>query len=51
MVARFHELALQHGGRSSGGAGIRAQYGRNYFAAFVFDPDGNKIEAVTHCAE
>jgi catechol 2,3-dioxygenase-like lactoylglutathione lyase family enzyme len=51
MVAQFHELAIQHGGRSDGDAGIRAQYGRNYFAAFVFDPDGNKIEGVTHSAE
>ncbi len=39
------------GGRSDGGPGIRPEYGANYFGAFVFDPDGNKIEAVTHSAE
>jgi hypothetical protein len=43
--------ALRYGGRSDGEPGIRPEYGANYFGAFVFDPDGNKIEAVTHSAE
>jgi catechol 2,3-dioxygenase-like lactoylglutathione lyase family enzyme len=51
MVERFHTIALRHGGRSDGEPGIRPEYGANYFGAFVFDPDDNKIEAVTHSAE
>jgi catechol 2,3-dioxygenase-like lactoylglutathione lyase family enzyme len=51
MVEKFHTIALSHGGRSDGEPGIRPEYGANYFGAFVFDPDGNKIEAVTHSAE
>jgi catechol 2,3-dioxygenase-like lactoylglutathione lyase family enzyme len=51
MVDAFHELALRNGGRSDGGPGIRREYDENYYAAFVFDPDGNKIEAVTLCAK
>jgi catechol 2,3-dioxygenase-like lactoylglutathione lyase family enzyme len=47
MVNRFHELALANGGRSDGAPGLRPDYDANYFGAFVFDPDGNKIEAVT----
>jgi catechol 2,3-dioxygenase-like lactoylglutathione lyase family enzyme len=51
MVEKFHTIALSHGGRSDGEPGIRPEYGANYFGAFVFDPDGNKIEVVTHSAE
>ena len=51
MVDAFHELALRNGGRSDGAPGIRREYDENYYAAFVFDPDGNKIEAVTLCAK
>ena len=49
-VARFYKAALQHGGRDNGPPGLRPQYGENYFAAFVFDPDGYVIEAVTDAA-
>lgn len=45
-VLRFHEAALAHGGTDNGGAGLHAEYGPNYFAAFVMDPDGYRIEAV-----
>jgi catechol 2,3-dioxygenase-like lactoylglutathione lyase family enzyme len=48
MVNSFYEAALRAGGRDGGAPGIRAKYGPNYFGAFVFDPDGNKIEAVSH---
>jgi catechol 2,3-dioxygenase-like lactoylglutathione lyase family enzyme len=51
MVDAFHELALRNGGRSDGAPGIRLEYDANYYAAFVFDPDGNKIEAVTLSAK
>jgi catechol 2,3-dioxygenase-like lactoylglutathione lyase family enzyme len=47
-VTAFHTTALATGGRDNGGPGLRAEYSPNYFAAFVFDPDGNNIEAVCH---
>lgn len=49
-VNRFHELALQHGGTDNGAAGPRPRYGDNYYAAFVIDPDGHRLEAVTNVA-
>jgi catechol 2,3-dioxygenase-like lactoylglutathione lyase family enzyme len=49
-VRRFHETALQNGGADEGRPGIRANYNANYYGAFVRDPDGNKIEAVTFTA-
>lgn len=42
----FHEAALAHGGRNNGGVGFHPEHGPNYFAAFVLDPDGYRIEAV-----
>lgn len=45
-VKAFHRAALQHGGRDNGGAGLHPEYGPTYWAAFVFDPDGYRIEAV-----
>jgi len=45
-VARFHEAALANGGQDNGGPGLRPHYGPDYFAAFVIDPDGYRIEAV-----
>jgi catechol 2,3-dioxygenase-like lactoylglutathione lyase family enzyme len=47
MVKKFYELALKNGGRSDGEPGLRPDYDVNYYGGFVFDPDGNKIEAVT----
>jgi catechol 2,3-dioxygenase-like lactoylglutathione lyase family enzyme len=47
-VAAFHHAALSHGGQDNGAPGLRAHYGQNYFAAFVVDPDGHHIEAVSH---
>lgn len=46
-VARFHEAALAAGGKDNGAPGLRADYGEHYYAAFVIDPDGNNVEAVT----
>jgi catechol 2,3-dioxygenase-like lactoylglutathione lyase family enzyme len=46
-VTRFHGEALAHGGLDNGAPGLRPAYGPNYFAAFVIDPDGYRIEAVT----
>jgi len=45
-VAAFHRAALSHGGVDNGGPGPRPAYGPNYFAAFVLDPDGHRLEAV-----
>ncbi|PZW46882.1 catechol 2,3-dioxygenase-like lactoylglutathione lyase family enzyme [Humitalea rosea] len=47
-VDAFHAAALAAGGRDNGGPGLRPHYHPNYYAAFVFDPDGNNIEAVCH---
>ena len=49
-VDRFHAAALLHGGRCNGQPGPRPDYGDNYYAAFVFDPDGYRIEAVVNQA-
>jgi catechol 2,3-dioxygenase-like lactoylglutathione lyase family enzyme len=45
-VDEFHRAALTAGGRDNGQPGIRAQYHPDYYAAFVYDPDGNNIEVV-----
>jgi catechol 2,3-dioxygenase-like lactoylglutathione lyase family enzyme len=45
-VQRFHEAALRHGGRDNGAPGLRPEYGADYYAAFVIDPDGYRLEAV-----
>lgn len=47
-VARFHEAALRAGGKDNGKPGLRPDYHASYYAAFVFDPDGNNVEALTH---
>jgi catechol 2,3-dioxygenase-like lactoylglutathione lyase family enzyme len=46
-VDAFHAAALKHGGVSDGPPGIREKYNPRYYAAFIRDPDGNRIEAVT----
>jgi catechol 2,3-dioxygenase-like lactoylglutathione lyase family enzyme len=49
-VHAFHEQALLHGGKDNGSPGPRPDYGRNYYACFVIDPDGHRIEAVINSA-
>ena len=49
-VDAFHAAALQAGGSDNGGPGLRPRYDPDYYAAFVRDPDGNNIEAVTRSA-
>jgi len=44
-VDRFYAAGLQAGGRDNGGPGLRADYSPRYYAAFVVDPDGYRIEA------
>jgi catechol 2,3-dioxygenase-like lactoylglutathione lyase family enzyme len=46
-VDQFYNEALRLGGKDAGAPGLRPQYGPTYYGGFVFDPDGNKIEAVT----
>jgi catechol 2,3-dioxygenase-like lactoylglutathione lyase family enzyme len=47
QVEAFYAAALNAGGTCDGPPGPRLQYSTTYFAAFVCDPDGNRIEAVT----
>ncbi|MCC6876301.1 MAG: VOC family protein [Sandaracinaceae bacterium] len=47
-VDRFHAAALSLGGADEGPPGIRESYDPGYYAAFVRDPDGHRLEAVLH---
>ncbi|WP_407165035.1 VOC family protein [Bradyrhizobium sp. ORS 111] len=50
-VDAFHAAAVAAGGRSDGAPGLRPHDRVRYYAAFVLDPDGNRIEAVTFPSE
>jgi len=45
-VDDFHMAALANGGADAGAPGLRPHYGPHYYAAFVLDGDGHKLEAV-----
>jgi len=47
-VEDFYRAALKCGGKDNGEPGLRPAYGEHYFAAFVLDPDGYRIEAVIY---
>lgn len=47
-VDAFHAAALVHGGVDEGPPGVRLHYDPGYYAAFVRDPDGHRLEAVVH---
>lgn len=47
-VREFHAAALAAGGRDDGAPGLRPRYHTDYYAAFVLDPDGHRVEAVCH---
>jgi len=51
QVVQFYQAALKAGGKDNGAPGVRPHYHENYYGAFVFDPDGNNIEAVCHKPE
>ncbi|WCT74823.1 VOC family protein [Sphingomonas naphthae] len=51
MVDAFYAAAMANGGSSDGAPGIRAEYDDHYYGAFVRDPDGNKIEALTFASK
>lgn len=44
-VDTFYANALAAGGRDNGAPGLRTDYGPDYYAAFVIDPDGYRLEA------
>jgi len=48
VVDKFYKAALASGGKDNGAPGLRPHYHKNYYGAFVLDPDGNNIEAVCH---
>jgi catechol 2,3-dioxygenase-like lactoylglutathione lyase family enzyme len=47
-VDRFYAKAIALGATDEGGPGLRRNYHADYYAAYVRDPDGNKIAAVCH---
>lgn len=47
-VVAFFEAALAAGARDNGSPSLRPHYHKNYYAAFVYDPDGYNVEAVYH---
>jgi catechol 2,3-dioxygenase-like lactoylglutathione lyase family enzyme len=47
-VDAFYRAALEAGGKDNGAPGLRPHYHPNYYGAFVFDLDGNNVEAVCH---
>jgi catechol 2,3-dioxygenase-like lactoylglutathione lyase family enzyme len=47
-VTRFHDTAIALGATSDGEPQLHPEYGDGYFAAFVLDPDGYRLEAVLH---
>ncbi len=47
-VDAFYAAALANGGQSEGEPGLRPHYHANYYAAYIRDPDGNKLQAVCH---
>ncbi len=48
IVNAFHAAALNSGGSDEGEPNLRKDYGPNYYAAYVRDPDGNKLQAVCY---
>ena len=50
-IDEFHAAALKAGATDNGAPGLRPHYHPNYYGAFAYDPDGNKIEACCHHPE
>jgi len=51
QVDAFYAEAIAAGGKDNGGPGLRPEYHPDYYGAFVFDPDGNNLEAVCRTPE
>ncbi len=49
-VDAFWQAGTANGGRDDGSPGVRSQYHPHYYAAFLIDPSGNRVEAVCHRA-
>ncbi|KFC73165.1 Branched-chain amino acid transport system permease [Bosea sp. LC85] len=47
----FHRAALAAGGKDNGAPGLRPRYAPDYYAAFVIDPEGYRLEAVTRATD
>jgi catechol 2,3-dioxygenase-like lactoylglutathione lyase family enzyme len=47
-VRAFHAAGLAAGGADAGAPGLRPNYHPAYYAAFLIDPEGNRVEAVSH---
>ncbi|HET9097462.1 MAG TPA: VOC family protein [Candidatus Baltobacteraceae bacterium] len=47
-VRAFHAVGLGYGAADDGAPQVHGEYGQNYFAAFIIDADGYRIEAVYH---
>lgn len=50
-VDAFHKAAIAAGGKDNGPPGLRPHYHKDYYGAFVLDPDGHNIEACCHTLE
>jgi catechol 2,3-dioxygenase-like lactoylglutathione lyase family enzyme len=50
-VHAFYDAALKAGAIDNGAPGPRPDYGPDYYAAFIIDPDGNNIEAVCYATD
>lgn len=50
-VRDFYDAAIAQGGTDAGKPGLRPEYTPTYYGAFVYDLDGNKLEAVCHEAD
>lgn len=46
IVDQFYQAAMKAGGVDNGAPGLRPHYHKDYYGAFVFDPDGYNVEAV-----
>lgn len=51
QVRAFYEAAIKAGAKDNGPPGLRPHYHANYYGAFVLDPDGHNVEAVSHLPE
>jgi len=51
QVRTFHAAAIGNGGSDDGPPGLRTHYHAHYYAAFVRDPHGSRLEALCHLAE
>lgn len=50
-VEAFHAAAIANGGQDNGAPGVRPDYGQFYYAAFIIDPDGYRLEAYFNIPE